>query len=447
MAAKLNFYSCIKLPLLVLFAVQTAFVYATAKRPNGYEQGQVRWQLKGNRSDDFTGSQLNTQKWQSAPKSLVVGAWTFDKNNAYLSDGKLNIKVTQDTHVRKFPDVCLGGKKVDRALYYKSGAVQSYSDGVYGFYEAKIKGVKVFPGLSPAFWLYSDGHPFADRHVVGSVDYSEIDIVELQQADWHGPKFDDADPINVMDHNLHARIVGENGKAVWKRPKAYPAQQLLRFEAPFDPSEAFHTYAVENRKDRIFWYVDGELVGSKENLYWHRPMHVIFSMGLRRQFIKYNPECQRADPNPASITSVGFPEDATMQVDYVKVWQAQPSVWLEYQATQNSKEALAVTVHYHGGSGHHLLEHEKSGLTLKLVEKNRKGLVKTLRELKNIDVLEGNNKHGGKVEFSIKTDSLAPSKGLPEGHYYVLIPSFKSSNGSTIWSQQENTIELIKAND
>lgn len=97
------------------------------------------------------------------------------------------------------------------------GAVKSIHDGVYGYYEASLKGVKMFPGLSPAFWLYSDGHPYPDRNEPGSVDYSEIDIVELQQADWHGPGPRDADPVNVMDHNLHARIVGEDGNIYWRR--------------------------------------------------------------------------------------------------------------------------------------------------------------------------------------------------------------------------------------
>ena len=425
----------------------TANIPAFANIPASAQQGEVRWQLKGNRSDDFNQKSLDNRKWDNAPKRLNVGAWTFAKENAFVTDGKLNIMATQETHTRPFRDVCLQGKKVDRKLYYKSGAVQTKADGVYGYYEAKIKGVKMFPGLSPAFWLYSDGHPFDDRDVVGSVDYSEIDVVELQQADWHGPKFDDADPINMMDHNLHARIVGKNGKTFWRRPKPYPEEQLLQYEAPFDPSLDFHTYAVENRKDKISWYVDGKLVGSKQNLYWHRPMHVIFSMGLRRQFIKFNPKCQRADPNSNNVTSEGFPEDATMQVDYVKVWQAMPSVWLEQKQLNKDNinqqdNSLNLTVHYHGGSNDYVVENDNKGLTLQLIEKNQQGFVRALKTVTDTSVVDEQHKYGGSVNMVLNLDDVKASSELAPGHYYALAPSFKSSNGSIIWSQVENKIEL-----
>ncbi|MGR5543110.1 hypothetical protein ACPV5V_31620, partial [Vibrio campbellii] len=83
---------------------------------------------------------------------------TFDPANAYVQDGNLVIETTQDTHIRRFADSCWDGvaggppQFVDREFYYKSGAVHSIAKGVYGFYEAKIKGVEIFPGLSPAFW-------------------------------------------------------------------------------------------------------------------------------------------------------------------------------------------------------------------------------------------------------------------------------------------------------
>ncbi|MBR9913130.1 MAG: family 16 glycosylhydrolase, partial [Gammaproteobacteria bacterium] len=253
--------------LVVSFSLLAAATQLQAEvpRPTGSVAGEIRWQVLHDKSDDFNGTALNTAKWESAPPSLNVGAWTFSAANAYLENGNLNIAATQETHTRTFQDSCWDGvpggpsQAVERELYYKSGAVRTVSDGVYGFYEARIKGVKLFPGLSPAFWMYSDGHPFPDRGTEGVqyVDYSEIDVVELQQADWYGPGADDADPINVMDHNLHARVE-ENGQIVWKRPKPNPDTQLLKFDAPFDPSQGFHTYAVENRKDKISWYVDGQ---------------------------------------------------------------------------------------------------------------------------------------------------------------------------------------------
>ncbi|MER2490792.1 family 16 glycosylhydrolase [Catenovulum sediminis] len=428
----------------LLFGACLTQVNAQISRPVGAIEGQLHWQILENRSDDFNANLLDSSKWVSAPKDLVIGAWTFDKNNSYIENGKLKIKATQETHTRWFNDSCWDGKaggpakRVERTLYYKSGAVKSLTDGVYGYYEAKIKGVEVFPGLSPAFWLYSDGHPYDDRNVPGSVDYSEIDIVELQQADWHGPGPDDADPINVTDHNLHARLVNENGQTFWRRPKPYPDAQLLQYHAPFDPSADYHTYAVENRKDRIFWYVDGKLIGSKKNLYWHRPMHLIFSMGLRRQLIKYNGNCQRADPNPNTVTSVGFPEKATMSIDYVKSWKVLPSIWLENLAdiannTLKKDTPLTVKVHYHGGSDHYVSTEKYGGIRLNLVEKNHSGIVKIVASASNTSAANHDKKYGGVVEITLDLTNVTATTHLPDGHYYTLAPVFRSSNGEDVY--------------
>ncbi|WKT59398.1 Ig-like domain-containing protein [Microbulbifer thermotolerans] len=436
--------------LAVLLLASCTAVQAQDIRPLGAVEGEIRWKELGNRTDDFEGNSLNTAKWINAPSDLVIGAWTFDENNAYVRDGKLNIIATQETHTRPFRDSCQGGATVQRELYYKSGAVKSAADGVYGYYEARIKGVKIFPGLSPAFWLYSDGHPYPDRNVPGSVDYSEIDVVELQQADWYGPGPDDADPVNVMDHNLHARIVGEDGKTYWRRPKPYPEAQLLKFEAPFDPSKDFHTYAVENRKDVIRWYVDGELIGEKPNLFWHRPMHVIFSMGLRRQLIKYNDACNRADPNPDTVTAEGFPEDATMQVEYVKTWEVLPSIWVDnknkYLTTDyETGGELEVVVNYHGGSNHHVVGDKYNGITVNLVEKNTEGFVRIVASANDASVISEEKRYGGQTTLRLDLSGVTPADQLPQGHYYALAPVFRSSNGSDIF--QMGGLQPIKVVD
>lgn len=413
-------------------------------RPEGAKEGTLRLQQKGNRSDSFNGKTLNKAIWQNAPKSLNVGAWTFDKNNAFVKDGYLNIMATQETHTRPFQDSCWDGvaggpsKRVQRQLFYKSGAVRTIADSVYGYYEASIKGVDVFPGLSPAFWLYSDGHPYDDKKDTDSqyVDYSEIDIVELQQADWRSPT--DIDGISDMDHNLHARVE-EGGRIVWKRPKPNPTDQLLHYRAPFDPSKGFHTYAVENRKDKISWYVDGVLVGSKVNKWWHRPMHMIFSMGLRRHLIKFNSACQRADPNAKHVVSDGFPERTTMQVDYVKTWEVLPSVWIEEGQKLTNKsyrlgENISFNVSYHAGSNHFVDKGKLKGVTLQLIEKNAKGkFVRLVKSVTDVSTTSENKRYGGMTELSMSLDNILPTSSLSKGHYYTLIPSFYSSLGKVIY--------------
>ncbi|WP_078061784.1 family 16 glycosylhydrolase [Catenovulum maritimum] len=424
----------IVLSSLLTLSTSLICTFANASNPTGFEQSSLAFSPMADFSDEFNANQINTSKWENAPKSLVIGAWSFVPENTYVKNGVLNIDVTQETHTRPFHDSCWDGvaggsaKLTQRELYYKSGAIRTAADTVYGFYEAKIKGVKMFPGLSPAFWLYSDGHPFPDSHVEGSVDYSEIDIVELQQADWHGPKKDDADPVNVMDHNLHARIVGKNGKKIWRRPKAFRETQLLNYHAPFDPSEDFHTYAVENRKDRIFWYVDGNLVGSKANLFWHRPMHLILSMGLRRHFIKFNGKCQRADPHPDNVTKKGFPEDANMQIEYVRSWQIEPSIWLA--SSQMTNQSLALSFDYHAGSTEEVIKGNTNGIELSVVEVKNGKIVKHLKGITDKSVLDGDKKYAGSSQF--KLDLAEFNKPLTD---LAVIAMFSSSNGNEIQSQ------------
>ena len=438
--------------LLSSLAVAISSVNASNFGPNGFHNSEVRWQAVEDKSDDFTSGSLNPAKWVNAPASLIVGAWTFDPANSYVQDGNLIIETTQDTHIRRFADSCWDGiaggppQFVDREFYYKSGAIHSIAKGVYGFYEAKIKGVEIFPGLSPAFWLYSDDHPFDDRNDLTKqyVDYSEIDIVELQQADWRDQT--DFDDQYDMDHNLHARVE-ENGKIVWKRPKPHPEEQLLHYRAPFDPSLDFHTYAVENRPDRITWYVDGVEVGSKPNKWWHRPMRVTFSQGLRRHLIKYNADCQRADPNPENIISNGFPEKARMKVNYVKTWKALPSVWVEaqdqYIGTEfPNSQPLDVNINYHAGSDYYVDSGIYDGITLKLVEKNASGIVQVVGTANDPNTTQEANKYAGRTTLSLNLSDVTPSYQLPNGHYYSLVPVFSSSNGSLVYAQ--SPIEPIK---
>ncbi len=57
-------------------------------------------------------------------------------------------------------------------------------------------------------------------------------------------------------------------------------------------------------------FVDGEQVAERENAFWHQPLDVTLSMGLRPP-LGYEP------------SRGGFP--TTMQVDYIRVWQQSPT--------------------------------------------------------------------------------------------------------------------------
>ncbi len=73
---------------------------------------------------------------------------------------------------------------------------------------------------------------------------------------------------------------------------------------------------------------DGKLVLSmtyeaharKPNQYWHLPMNLILSLGLRHPHIGW--VGQDMKPQPKAATAEGFP--TSMEVDYVRVWERKP---------------------------------------------------------------------------------------------------------------------------
>ena len=271
-------------------------------------------------SDEFNDKSINSNKWNNDPNDW--GPWSWEQENTQVSDGNLNISLTYEEHVAKR----WSGKKQKVAvnLFYKSGILRSHQYQTYGYYEVRMKGIPTFPGSSPAFWIYSLNEEInamgLKNSEEGNVTYSEVDIVELQQSEWiHGSykKYDDA---NVIDMNLHTRVI-ENGKETWKRPGKYPELTRNKIQADFDARDDFHVYGAEVSKEKITWYIDGEKVAEKPNVYWHLPMHVTLSLGLRRPHVTYNncPDGLERCPVPEEATSEGYP--SAMQVDWVRVYK------------------------------------------------------------------------------------------------------------------------------
>lgn len=277
-------------------------------RPLTAKPGE-KWAIKWNRSDDFNGQQVNWRMWLKKPEQF--GAWTWDNDaNVKVEGGHLEITLRRG----EAPAPTQKNKKNGRRPSpYTSGMLKSYGTGTYGYYEARIKGTHLFPGASPAFWIYSR----IDDSVVeaGKVRYSEVDIVELTQRGGA--------PGNerISDHNLHAILSngqrGVQGRA-WQRPHnpKFKEAQAIEYRLPFDPRDDFHTYGCRVDKDVIIWYVDGVEVGRKKNEHWHRKMNVALSLGLRTPYAKW--ENNRLVPNEA-VSGEGFP--TSMKVDYVRVWE------------------------------------------------------------------------------------------------------------------------------
>ena len=277
---------------------------ATAQEPQSPQPNLAepdpdkQWVLVDEFTDEFEGSEINREKWDHDLAPWGDRAWTPD--NVFQKDGALVIKATHEPHK----------DRRGREFFYKVGILRSTTTTTYGYFEARIKGCSKFPGLCPAFWLYStDGKNPDFPHVT----YSEIDIVEMLQG-ANNPK--KPVPPNKIDCNLHTRII-KDGKEIWQRPQHLPDLCEHHYMAPWDPRDDFHTYGCENTPEKITWYIDGIKVAEAENKYWHLPMYVTLTMEPRPPLIRWAGVDGR-EPVPEASTPDGFPTH--MEVDYVRAW-------------------------------------------------------------------------------------------------------------------------------
>ncbi len=256
------------------------------------------WRLLSDVSDEFNSAQVNPRKWNSNPGSWAV--WSWDEANAYQESGKLYLRMVYEPHILD-----------QKQLFYKSGIVRSHKQLTYGYYEARIKGCSVFPGACPAFWVYSDGKKYS-----GETRYCEIDFVELQMNDMNH-ETNQRTVVNHIDMNLHLRLADKAGDVKWVRPQQDPDMCAHAWQAPWDPRDDFHVYGCDVTEKTIIWFIDGKEVAREENKYWHLPMNVTLSLGLRYPHVGWVGNDTRTIPSAA--TAEGFP--TAMEVDYVRVWE------------------------------------------------------------------------------------------------------------------------------
>ncbi len=140
---------------------------------------------------------------------------TWRKANCTFEDEKLQLIIDKDPKGTTIP--------------YSGGELRSKAFYGYGRYEVSMKAIKN-DGVVSSFFTYtgpSDKNP-----------WDEIDIEFLGKN------------TNKVQFNYYTKGSGGHEKLV---------------DLGFDASEDFHTYAFEWRKDRIDWFVDGELVHTATN--------------------------------------------------------------------------------------------------------------------------------------------------------------------------------------
>lgn len=276
-------------------------------------------------SDEFDNSEIDETKWKYDVPNFTNATWSWDKENVTAEGGNLNLSMKYKKHkptsgnFKKFSP--------DTEFFYTSGIIESKIKRTYGYYEAKIKGVSVFPGASPAFWVFGNQN-HKTVNVKGKdvkILYSEIDFVELQQGEntRQHPQ-----SVRNIDMNLHSQVE-EGEDKIWRRPGSHPDVAKNLIVSEWDPRDDFHIYGCHVTKETITWYIDNIKVAEKPNLYWHLDMKVILSLGLRTPHVLWGENnCGKFSngdvivrcPVPSKATETGFP--TTMQVDWVRVHES-----------------------------------------------------------------------------------------------------------------------------
>ncbi len=357
--------------LFLVLALTSVYSSMYAQKPLSDRGGS--WTLLTDYSDEFNDTSLNTAKWDNNINDW--GVWSWEQENVYLGNGKMHIRMTNEEHVRN-----------GNTLYFKSGAARQKNEITYGYFEAKVKGCPKWPGVCPAFWMYSVNQP-----VTNGLKYNEVDFMEIQQRQYD---------IKKIDCNLHLeRIV--NGQVV----RTDPPNEYL---APFNPNDGYHIYGCEVNPTTIKFYVDGVLVATNINDYWHLPMRITLSMGVRPPLMKY----VNGAMTPISIINEpGFPTE--MLVDYVRVWQKPGTNILSSTSTKSHISLEKVDVNISSSmepvfpnpfsdSASIRYSIQKSGL-VKLSVFNLSG--------KEVLVLVNDIKNAGNHEIHLRGDKLA-EKGI-----------------------------------
>ena len=386
---------------LVIINIALSFIFpvfgqSPVSHPN------VQWGINSTFTDEFNSSELDQEKWDHDPSDW--GTWSWEPENAYLSDTVLTLRMQHHQHVR-------GGT----TYYFNSGIVRQYETFTYGYFEARIKASEKGQGTCPAFWAYSRGQPTPSEE--GGVKYCEIDAIEIFQVPYDTQR---------LEMNLHARII-ENGQLHWVRP-GQGDEELCHntWLAPWDPRDDYHTYGVWSRPDSIFWYVDGVERGAKKNVYWYLPMHLTVSMGLRAPYERYINGVRTIVPYPDSIPEPGFPTE--MYCDYVRFWNTPPQLYADpdryLNATFPLNQDLVFDCRYFAGGGQTVVSDMWDGVSCKLQEVQADGTV--VQEWEQLDALAV-GQTSGVSRFVFSLTGMLPSDELPEGNSYVLRPAFRSS--------------------
>lgn len=171
--------------------------------------------------DDFDGAEVDSSLWRVADWSEHGGQTSPDR--CYVNDGYLHMVFINDSGT------------------FLSAAIETRGRFLYGRWEARLKPSPVHGVLNSLYTIDWD-----DPLTPGVYDdgtKQEIDIEFLTKS------------FTGVDGEVHFAVHQEGSTSFNLNPD---------LKLGFDPSEDFHTWAIEILPERINWYVDGHLLHAYE---------------------------------------------------------------------------------------------------------------------------------------------------------------------------------------
>lgn len=219
--------------------------------------------------DDFSEEELDSSIWGYELGNIRGNEqqhYSSSKENVYLDNGKLILKITERSKQDKYKNTKRLGSSA-REVKYNSGSVRTEGkqEFLYGRIEARMKLPKG-KGVFPAFWMLG-----ADFHMDGRVNpkhgydwpsTGEIDIMEMIGTDNEEGKANSNRKVYGTPHFYYSDAIdsgkdGSYGYISSTTKKTVVDELGGNLSINDDFYDSFHIFGINWTPDYIEWYVDG----------------------------------------------------------------------------------------------------------------------------------------------------------------------------------------------
>ncbi|WP_158968534.1 dockerin type I domain-containing protein [Paraglaciecola sp. L3A3] len=397
----------------------------------------MNWLKIDNMSDEFEGSNVNTDKWQVEP---IGNGWLwngrppglFTTDTVSINDDKLKITVEELEGGPQWLDTPYkdaDGNFKQAYFKYKGAIVRSIfptsapTDGVSYYYEAKMKANQT--EMSSTFWLMSKN---SDCNTMFEIDIQETigKVNEGLTAAWA------MDWEHIYHSNMFHRqtICNEENRS----------QNSVMVPAGKKTTDRYYVYGAHwKSQNEIDFYLDGKLVYSLVH-----PVAFNQEMWIQMAIETYdwNPV-----PEDGGMVKAGTEEQRTTSYEYVRTFKllcegcvdeepepepVAPSLSFDNDAkyrnvTHLTTQPMNVTLNVEAGTGN-VVTDGVGGLKVFLRE-----LTSAWGVVKDIVVFDDSmiGQQTAASNVSIPLEGITPTADLPEGNFYFLYAQFAASNGTT----------------